>query len=90
MGLFSFFQSETHKDLEQILLRLKLNAENNYRDATKEDLAELEAKFNELHDAGKLSEKQITYYNGRIAIYKEKLKNFSHKAQKVGNTSSKI
>ena len=41
----SFLQKQTHSQLEQIVTRLKLNASNNYRDATKEDLAELEKKY---------------------------------------------
>ena len=50
--MFSFLQKETHSQLEQIVTRLKLNASNNYRDATKEDLAELTKKYEELKAAG--------------------------------------
>ena len=49
--MFSFFKKETHSELEQILTRLHLNASNNYRDATKEDLEELKKRYAELMDA---------------------------------------
>lgn len=75
------FQKSTNKELEKILQRLKLNAENNYRDATLEDLGELEARFKELCDAGKMNEKQKTRYSGLISAYKTKLKGFTHKEQ---------
>ncbi len=88
--MFSFLQKETHGELEKIVTRLKLNASNNYRDATKEDLAELEKKYEELKAAGKLNRKQIDYYRCRIVEYTGKLENFSHKSQKVGKYSGKI
>ena len=88
--MFAFLRKETHPQLEQIMTRLHLNASNNYRDATKEDLAELEKRFEELKSAGKLNEKQITYYRSRIIEYTDKLKNFSHKTQKVNKYSEKI
>ena len=88
--MFSFLQKETHSKLEEIVTRLKLNASNNYRDATKEDLAELEKLYEELKEAGKLNPKQIIYYRSRIIEYTDKLKNFSHKTQKVNKYSEKI
>ncbi len=88
--MFSFLQSKTHNELEKIILRLKMNAENNYRDATREDLEELESTYRSLHDAGKLNRKQIAYYSDIIEVYKEKLKNFSHRSQKVSSYSEKI
>ena len=72
------------------MTRLKLNASNNYRDATKEDLAELSERYEALKSAGKLNEKQITYYRSRIIEYTDKLKNFSHKTQKVNRYSEKL
>lgn len=88
--MFSFLQSKTQSELEQIVTRLHLNASNNYRDATKEDLAELEKRFGELEAAGKLNEKQKVYYRSRIIEYTAKLKNFSHNSQKVSKYSEKI
>ncbi len=88
--MFSFFQKETHPELEKILERLRLNAENNYRDATKDDLAELEQRYNELLDAGKLNKKQIDHYRNTIISYGIKLQYFSHNSQKVNQYSEKL
>ena len=88
--MFSFFKKETHSELEQILTRLHLNASNNYRDATKEDLEELSARFEERKNAGKLNDKQVDHYKEVITTYGIKLQNFSHKTQKVNAYSEKI
>lgn len=90
IAMFSLFQKETHSELEAIVTRLKLNASNNYRDATKEDLAELEKRYNELLAAKKLNPKQEAYYRCRIVEYTGKLQNFSHNSQKVNKYSEKI
>ena len=76
--------------MEAILKRLRLNAENNYRDATKEDLEELKARYEELKLAGKLNGKQIDHYSEVITTYGIKLQNFSHKTQKVNSYSEKL
>lgn len=89
-AVFSFLKKETHSDLEAILKRLRLNAENNYRDATKEDLEELKARYEELKSAGKLNGKQIDHYSEVITTYGIKLQNFSHKTQKVNSYSEKL
>lgn len=88
--MFSFLQKATHGDLERILERLRLNASNNYRDATKEDLAELTQRYEELKNAGKLNQKQTDYYRKMIAEYGIKLQNFSHNSQKVNSYSEKL
>lgn len=78
------FGKSTHKELETILLRLKLNAENNYRDATLEDLHELETRMNELKASGKIKEKQAAHYEELITGFKKEFKGFTHKEQKAG------
>jgi len=88
--MFSFLKRETHPELEKILERLRLNASNNYRDATKEDLAELEERYEELQAAGKLNGKQMEHYREVITTYGIKLQNFSHKTQKVNAYSEKL
>lgn len=88
--MISLFKRETHQELEKILERLRLNAENNYRDATKEDLAELEKRYGQLKAAGKLNQKQIDHYSEVITTYGIKLQNFSHKTQKVNSYSEKL
>lgn len=88
--MFGWLTRETHSELEQILTRLHLNASNNYRDATKEDLAELKARYEELLAAGKLNKKQSEHYRVKITEYTGKLENFSHNSQKVNRYSEKL
>lgn len=71
----------TNKHLEKINDILKLNASNNYRDSTLENLKELEDKFNELNLKKKLSSKQVKHYTELISNYKNEFKDFTHKAQ---------
>ena len=88
--MFSWLKKETHGELEEIMTRLRLNAENNYRDATKEDLAELKKRYEELLAAGKLNSKQEEHYRIKITEYTGKLQNFSHNSQKVNSYSAKL
>ncbi|MBR6020534.1 MAG: hypothetical protein IK055_10005 [Lachnospiraceae bacterium] len=88
--MFSWLKKETHTELEEIMTRLRLNAENNYRDATKEDLAELKKRYEELLAAGKLNSKQEEHYRIKITEYTGKLQNFSHNSQKVNSYSEKL
>lgn len=88
--MFSWLKKETHGELEEIMTRLRLNAENNYRDATKEDLAELKKRYEELLAAGKLNSKQEEHYRIKITEYTGKLQNFSHNSQKVNSYSEKL
>lgn len=81
--MFSFLQKETHKELEPILFRMQMNAENNYRDATLSDLQELREHFEALSEAGKLNDKQKAYYSGLIDRYTIEFKGFTHKEQKT-------
>ncbi len=77
----SIFQRETHKDLESILRRLRLNAENNYRDATLSDLEELATLFQDLDARGKLNSKQKAHYSSLIDHYRTQFKGFTHREQ---------
>ena len=88
--MFSWLKKETNGELEEIMTRLRLNAENNYRDATKEDLAELKKRYEELLAAGKLNSKQEEHYRIKITEYTGKLQNFSHNSQKVNSYSEKL
>lgn len=82
--MLKIFKREKHSLLEDINEKLKLNASNNYMDATIENLNELETEFERLKASGKLNEVQIRHYEDKIAGYKEEFRNFTHKAQKAG------
>ena len=75
------FQKKTHPELELILQEMRMNAENNYRDATLENLRDLEEQFHLLEQAGKLNEKQQANYSELIEGYKQEFKGFTHREQ---------
>ncbi|MBP3880443.1 MAG: hypothetical protein J6D46_09020 [Lachnospiraceae bacterium] len=70
-----------NKELEALLLELKNDAENNYKDNAQDDFRRLTARFSELKDAGKLSARQLQYYEKEIDSYREMLKNYTHAEQ---------
>lgn len=80
--MFGFLKSSKNSRLEDILLRLNMNMENNYKDAAQSNLKEFEALYLELKDSGKLNEKQKLRYEGLRNEYREKMKNYTHKDQK--------
>ena len=59
-----------------------MNMQNNYKDAAQSAFRELEQRFNEMAEAGELSEVQKSEYSAKIASFKERLKAYSHKDQK--------
>lgn len=76
-----FGLGKTNKNMEIVHQRLKMNAENNYRDATMQDLKEMEDLFEDLKSKGKISKRQIEYYSAIIEKYRLEFKGFSHKEQ---------
>lgn len=71
-----------NKQLDAMIQRIEMNTANNYKDAAQEGLREFETLFKELETAGKISQKQKIYYEGKLEAFKEKMKNFTHKDQK--------
>lgn len=76
-------KSGKNKQLDEIIGRIQMNRENNYKDAAQLNMKEFEKMLKELEEAGKLSEKQKAYYEEQLADLKEKMKNFTHKDQKA-------
>ena len=72
----------SNRRLDELLQELQMNLSNNYKDAAQQSLREFEAEFKVKKDAGELTDKQLAYYEERLAEYREKLKNFTHKDQK--------
>ena len=70
------------RQLDEKLRRIQMNVENNYKDAAQMNLQEMESLFYELSQAGKLSDRQKSYYSEKLGELKEELKNFTHKDQK--------
>ncbi len=73
MALFDFLKSSTDKRLDEMVERVKLNYSNNYHDDAVRSYEALESAFSNLNRNNKLNDKQIEYYNGVMADYKEKI-----------------
>ena len=70
-----------NKELEALLLELKNDAANNYKDNAQDDFRRLTALFSDLKSAGKLSGRQLEYYEKEIDSYREMLKDYPHADQ---------
>ena len=80
-----FFKKKSgghNRQLDDKLQRIQMNFENNYKDAAQINLREFEQLYKALEEAGKLSDKQKSYYSERFAEYNARMKNFTHKDQK--------
>lgn len=82
--MLRFLKKVTQRELEDINEQLRLNASNNYRDATLDNLKELETKYRELSEKGRLNKEQSEHYGKMIDDYKVEFKGFTHKEQKAG------
>ena len=81
--MFGFFKkAKSAKELDRIIAEITMNMQNNYKDAAQSAFKELEQRYNELADAGELSDAQKFEYGVKIASFKERLKAYSHKDQK--------
>ena len=70
------------RQLDEILNKIQMNFENNYKDAAQLNLKEFGLLFQELSDEGKLSEKHQAYYSDKLEELNERMRNFTHKDQK--------
>ena len=77
------FGKKTHPVLEKLLLELKMDMSNNYKDNAQDDFSKLEKAFAEMLSSGKLSERQIEYYEEQIHELRMILKGYTHKDQKA-------
>ena len=75
-----------HKELEEILDRIKMYMGNNYKDSAKDAFAQLKVKFNELKSSGKLKAAQEENYIEVINELEQKFETYTHKV----NTIEKI
>ena len=82
--MLRFLKKVTQRELEDINEQLRLNASNNYRDATLDNLKELETKYRELSEKGRLNREQSEHYGKMIDDCKAEFKGFTHKEQKAG------
>lgn len=76
------FKSRYEKELDALMTRIDMNMSNNYKDNAQADFQELESRFTEMKEQGRLKEKNCLYYENRVSDYREKLKGYTHKDQK--------
>ena len=83
--MFGFLKrTGKNQRLEGLIESIQMNLSNNYKDAAQMDLKEFGETLQELSEAGKLSEMQKSYYEVKLSEFRENMKNFTHKDQKVG------
>lgn len=75
------FLKKTHRELENLLMKVESNIANNYKDAAQEAFRDFEKKAAELDKEGKLNEKQLEYYRQIADGLRIRLQNFTHKDQ---------
>lgn len=81
--MFGFFKkAKSAKELDRIIAEITMNMQNNYKDAAQSAFKELEQRFNEMAEAGELTESQKSEYGVKIASFRERLKAYTHKDQK--------
>jgi len=81
--MFGFFKKAKNvKELDRLISEITMNMQNNYKDAAKSALKELEQRFAELCKSGELSENQKSQYGITLTSFQERLKTYSHKDQK--------
>lgn len=71
------------KELETVLLALQNDAANNYKDAAQANFKKFCERLEEYKASGKMSAKQITYYNQQKDNWVVKMRNYTHKDQKT-------
>lgn len=71
-----------NKQLNELLNRIQMNFENNYKDAAQMNLKEYEDALKELEECGKVKGSGRQYYEDKLNDYKEQMKKFTHKDQK--------
>lgn len=81
--MFGFLQGiGKNKQLDAIIQRIEMNVSNNYKDAAQTGLQEFAESLHKLESEGKIKEKQKQYYEDKLAVFQERMKNFTHKDQK--------
>ena len=81
--MFGFFKkAKSVKELDRLISEITMNMQNNYKDAAKSALKELEQRYTEMADAGELNENQKSQYGVTLTSFQERLKTYSHKDQK--------
>lgn len=76
------FRQGNNKQLNELLKRIQMNFENNYKDAAQLNLKEYKELLSELEESGKIKENSRQYYEDKLQYYQEQMEKFTHKDQK--------
>lgn len=71
-----------NKQLNELLNRIQMNFENNYKDAAQMNLKEYEEALRAFEESGGVKGNDRQYYEDKLDYYKEQMKRFTHKDQK--------
>lgn len=77
--MFGFGKSKTAKEMDEIIKRMQLAFENNYKDNATSNLKTFEQMYLQAKEQKKISTKEIQTYGDLLTVYQDKLKNFDHK-----------
>ena len=80
--MLDFLKSSKNKQLDVVVQKIRMNMENNYKDAAQMNLKEFEELLKGLEASGKLNARQKAPYSSELQSFKERMKNFTHKDQK--------
>ena len=73
-------------ELERAIARVRMNMENNYKDAAQAEFRTLQTVYEETKASGRLKEKQAAYYETVMTELTEKLRKYTHADQKTAWT----
>lgn len=77
--MFGWGKSKAAKEMDEIIKRMQLAFENNYKDNATSNLKTFEQMYQNAVKQKKISTKESTEYGDILASYQERLKNFDHK-----------
>lgn len=78
----SVFKSKEEKQLDELISKININMENNYKDEAQDDFKKFVAILTEYKNDNKIKEKVIKKYEQQAQVYSLKLKEYTHKDQK--------
>ncbi len=76
------FQKGNNKQLNELLNRIQMNFENNYKDAAQMNLKEYAGCLKEMEESGRVKGRSRQYYEDKLNDYQEQMKKFTHKDQR--------
>lgn len=76
------FKSAKEKELDEIIQRIEVNMQNNYKDNAQAAFKELEETLTAMKNDSKTKQSVIRKYDGILDSYRETMRGYTHKDQK--------